>query len=85
MSYLKSLFKFKYYSVFQKTRNKCINIFDIPYYKLLEKYMKFLGQDPRQRDGFRNIIVIVMVASISGILIPTVRNVMLNILEIFLR
>ncbi|XP_006615140.2 uncharacterized protein LOC102673807 [Apis dorsata] len=57
--------------IFQKTRNKCINIFDIPYYKLLEKYMKFLGQDPRQRDGFRNIIVITMVTSISGILIPT--------------
>ncbi|XP_031771341.1 putative odorant receptor 71a isoform X2 [Apis florea] len=57
--------------VFQKTRNKCTNIFDIPYYKLLEKYMKFLGQDPRQRDGFRNIIVIAMVTSISGILIPT--------------
>lgn len=40
--------------------------------------MKFLGQDPRQRDGFRNIIVIVMVASISGILIPTVRNVIVE-------
>lgn len=34
--------------------------------------MKFLGQDPRQRDDFRNIIVIAMVTSISGILIPTV-------------
>ncbi|XP_048265906.1 uncharacterized protein LOC105665636 [Bombus terrestris] len=46
-------------------------MFDIPYYKMLEKYLQVVGQDPRQRDIFRSIIVTIMVTSITGILVPT--------------
>ncbi|XP_071873043.1 uncharacterized protein [Bombus fervidus] len=46
-------------------------MFDIPYYKMLEKYLQIVGQDPRQRDIFRSIIVTIMVISITGILVPT--------------
>lgn len=49
-------------------------MFDIPYYKMLEKYLQIVGQDPRQRDIFRSIIVTIMVISITGILVPTVRE-----------
>ncbi|KAK9306166.1 hypothetical protein QLX08_003060 [Tetragonisca angustula] len=38
---------------------------------MIEKYLQFLGQDPRQSDKFRNIIVTVMVTSITGIVVPT--------------
>ncbi|XP_033180583.1 uncharacterized protein LOC117152538 [Bombus impatiens] len=50
-------------------------MFDIPYYKMLEKYLQIVGQDPRQRDIFRSIIVTIMVTSITGILVPTLLEV----------
>ena len=52
---------------------------------MLEKYLQFLGQDPRQRDKFRNVIVTVMVTSITGIVVPTVRKInhMVHFIEMF--
>ncbi|XP_016770783.1 odorant receptor 63a-like isoform X3 [Apis mellifera] len=58
-------------SVFQKTKKQHNEIYDIPYYKMMEKYIRFLGQDPRQKNEFRNIIVFILVISIASILIPT--------------
>lgn len=60
--------------VFQKTRRQCPDIFDIPYYKMVEKYFQLLGQDPRLKNEFRNFIVTVVVISISGNIVPTVRK-----------
>lgn len=62
-------------SVFQKTKNQHNEIYDIPYYKMMEKYIRFLGQDPRQKNEFRNIIVFTLVIGIASILIPTVRKI----------
>ena len=62
-------------SVFQKTKKQHNEIYDIPYYKMMEKYIRFLGQDPRQKNEFRNIIVFILVISIASILIPTVRKI----------
>ena len=62
-------------SVFQKTKKQHNEIYDIPYYKMMEKYIRFLGQDPRQKNEFRNIIVFILVMSIASILIPTVRKI----------
>ncbi|XP_043594043.1 uncharacterized protein LOC122572732 [Bombus pyrosoma] len=38
---------------------------------MLEKYLQLLGQDPRQKNGFRNFIVTAVVISIVGNIIPT--------------
>ncbi|XP_031366026.1 uncharacterized protein LOC102674214 isoform X2 [Apis dorsata] len=59
------------YSVFQKTERQYPEIFNIPYYKMVEKYFQLLGQDPRQKSKFRNCIVTVVVISISSNIVPT--------------
>ncbi|XP_031776108.1 uncharacterized protein LOC116415452, partial [Apis florea] len=38
---------------------------------MMEKYIRFLGQDPRQKKESRNIIVFILVISIASIIIPT--------------
>ncbi|XP_031366028.1 uncharacterized protein LOC102674214 isoform X4 [Apis dorsata] len=58
-------------NIFQKTGRQCPDIFDIPYYKMVEKYFQLLGQDPRLKNEFRNFIVTVVVISISGNIVPT--------------
>ncbi|KAK1126046.1 hypothetical protein K0M31_005573 [Melipona bicolor] len=50
------------------------DIFDVPYYKTLEKYMQLLGQDPRQKNGVRNFIVTAVMISITANIVPTVRK-----------
>lgn len=60
--------------MFQKTGREYSNIFDIPYYKVLKKYLQFLGQDPYQECKYRNIITIIMLISMIAIFIPTVRK-----------
>nr|XP_033190328.1 odorant receptor 49a-like [Bombus vancouverensis nearcticus] len=44
------------------------NIYDIPYYNTIKKYLRFLGLDPHQKYGL--IIVIIMVISMTSGLIP---------------
>ncbi|XP_050580530.1 uncharacterized protein LOC126917572 isoform X1 [Bombus affinis] len=56
---------------FQETDRQSSDIFDVPHYKMLEKYLQLLGQDPRQKNGFRNFIVTAVVISIIGNIIPT--------------
>lgn len=51
------------------------DIFDILYYKMARKYLQLLGQDPQQTNEFRNIIVIIVVISITGNIVPTVRKI----------
>ena len=46
---------------------------------MLEKYLQLLGQDPRQKNGFRNFIVTAVVISIIGNIIPTVRKDLVNL------
>ncbi|XP_043511733.1 uncharacterized protein LOC122529552 [Frieseomelitta varia] len=58
-------------SLFQETESHLFDIFDIPYYKILERYLQLLGQDPRQKKKFRNTILTIVVISIVSILIPT--------------
>lgn len=41
---------------------------------MVEKYFQLLGQDPRLKNEFRNFIVTVVVISISGNIVPTVRK-----------
>lgn len=36
--------------------------------------MQLLGQDPRQKNGFRNFIVTAVMISITGNIVPTVRK-----------
>ena len=36
--------------------------------------MQLLGQDPRQKNGFRNFVVTAVVISITGNIVPTVRK-----------
>ncbi|CAL7940363.1 unnamed protein product [Xylocopa violacea] len=55
----------------QRNRDQHFDIFDIPYYNKLKKYLQFLGQDPHQRKAIRNIIVTVLVISTTSIFIPT--------------
>ena len=66
------------HSVFQETESHLFDIFDIPYYKILERYLQLLGQDPRQKKKFRNTILTIVVISIVSILIPTVRKIYTN-------
>ncbi|XP_050580513.1 uncharacterized protein LOC126917570 isoform X6 [Bombus affinis] len=54
--------------VFQKTGEQYPNIYDIPYYNTIKKYLRFLGLDPHQKYGL--IIVIIMVISMTSGLIP---------------
>lgn len=61
------------YSVFQKTGDP--EIFHVPYYNKLERYIQLLGQDPRHKNSIRNMIVIIVVTSIASITIPTVRKI----------
>ncbi|XP_017754793.1 PREDICTED: odorant receptor 9a-like [Eufriesea mexicana] len=58
-------------SVFQKQRTHDRDIFDILYYKMAKKYLQLLGQDPQQTNEFRHIIVIIVVISITGNMVPT--------------
>ncbi|XP_043510772.1 odorant receptor 9a-like [Frieseomelitta varia] len=55
------------------------DIFDVPYYKTLEKYMQLLGQDPRQKNGFRNFIVTAVVISITGNIVPTLLELYISL------
>ncbi|CAL7940216.1 unnamed protein product [Xylocopa violacea] len=59
------------YLVFQRNRREHLDIFDIPHYKMLQKYLQFLGQDPHQRSETRKIILFVMMIATAGIYIPT--------------
>ncbi|XP_017754778.1 PREDICTED: uncharacterized protein LOC108546974 [Eufriesea mexicana] len=59
------------YLVFQKDKEQGPDIFDIPHYKMLQKYLQVLGQDPHQRDEVRNVIVTIVVISIVGIVVPS--------------
>ncbi|XP_060815195.1 uncharacterized protein LOC132906744 [Bombus pascuorum] len=54
--------------VFQKSGEQYPNIYDIPYYNMIKKYLRFLGLDPHQKHGL--IIVIIMVISMTSGLIP---------------
>ncbi|XP_017754776.1 PREDICTED: uncharacterized protein LOC108546972 [Eufriesea mexicana] len=56
---------------FQKNGGQDYDIYNIPYYRMLKTYLQFLGQDPHQKSGLRNIIVVVVVISMAGVLIPT--------------
>ncbi|XP_068965470.1 odorant receptor Or2-like [Bombus flavifrons] len=56
---------------FQETERQSPDIFDVPHYKMLKKYLQLLGQDPRQKNGFKNFIVTAVVISITGNIIPT--------------
>ncbi|XP_033314060.1 odorant receptor 9a-like [Bombus bifarius] len=60
--------QFSKYVVFQKTGEQYPNIYDIPYYNMIKKYLRFLGLDPHQKNGL--IIVIIMVTSMTSVLIP---------------
>lgn len=64
--------------VFQETESQLFDIFDIPYYKIFERYLQLLGQDPRQKKKFRNTILTIVVISIVSIIIPTVRKIYTN-------
>ncbi|XP_028523218.2 uncharacterized protein LOC107999654, partial [Apis cerana] len=67
------------FKVFQKTGREYSNIFDIPYYKVLKKYLQFLGQDPYQECKYRNIITIIMLISMITIFIPTIFEIYVSI------
>lgn len=64
--------KIKLLVVFQENNNT--EIFHIPYYKKITKYMQLLGQDPRHKSNTKNIIVIIVVINIASIILPTVRE-----------
>ncbi|KAF3426726.1 hypothetical protein E2986_04491 [Frieseomelitta varia] len=49
---------------------KTLEIFHVPYYKMIAKYMQILGQDPHHKTSTRNIIVIIVVTSIASIFFP---------------
>ncbi|XP_043594037.1 uncharacterized protein LOC122572728 [Bombus pyrosoma] len=65
------------YSVFQKTGDP--EIFHVPYYNKLERYIQLLGQDPRHKNSIRNIIVIIVVTSIASITIPTTIEILASL------
>ncbi|XP_050580533.1 uncharacterized protein LOC126917573 isoform X2 [Bombus affinis] len=50
--------------------NEGSEIFHVPYYNKLERYIQLLGQDPRHKSSTRNIIVMIVVTSIASITIP---------------
>ncbi|XP_071873033.1 uncharacterized protein [Bombus fervidus] len=54
--------------VYQKTGEQYPNIYDIPYYNMIKKYLRFVGLDPHQKNGL--ITVIIMMTSITTVLIP---------------
>ena len=54
--------------------NEGSEIFHVPYYNKLERYIQLLGQDPRHKSSTRNIIVMIVVISIASITIPAVRK-----------
>ncbi|KAK9306169.1 hypothetical protein QLX08_003062 [Tetragonisca angustula] len=55
-------------NMFQET--KTLEIFHVPYYKMIARYMQILGQDPHHKTSTRNIIVIIVVTSIASIFFP---------------
>ena len=69
--YIDNFIQFSKYVVFQKTGEQYPNIYDIPYYNTIKKYLRFLGLDPHQKYGL--IIVIIMVISMTSGLVPMVR------------
>ncbi|XP_043517841.1 uncharacterized protein LOC122532806, partial [Frieseomelitta varia] len=56
--------------VFQKTDYN--EIFHVPYYKNITKFMKLLGQDPRDKSSTKSMIVIIVTTSIVSIILPTI-------------
>ncbi|XP_071873036.1 odorant receptor 13a-like isoform X3 [Bombus fervidus] len=51
---------------------------------MLEKYLQLLGQDPRQKNGFRNFIVTAVVISITGNIIPTNMDAVIDVFPHFM-
>ncbi|XP_061937825.1 odorant receptor 63a-like [Apis cerana] len=67
------------FSVFQKIEKQRNEIYDIPQYKMIEKYIRFLGQDPRQKSESRTIIVFTLIISIASIVIPTILELYISL------
>lgn len=65
--------------VFQKI--DYTEIFHVPYYKNIDKFMKLLGQDPRHKNSTRSMIVIIVATSIVSVTLPTVREIYQSPLE----
>ncbi|KAK9306393.1 hypothetical protein QLX08_002911 [Tetragonisca angustula] len=55
--------------VLQKTDNR--EIFHIPYYKKITRYIQLLEQDPYHKTSTRHVIVIIVAISISSIIFPS--------------
>ncbi|CAL7940218.1 unnamed protein product [Xylocopa violacea] len=55
----------------KRNKREDLDIFDIPYYKMLQKYLQLLGQDPHQSNEIRKIILIVILISGASVFIPT--------------
>ncbi|XP_076547711.1 uncharacterized protein LOC143306002 [Osmia lignaria lignaria] len=67
--------------LFQEVKGRCNNVYDIPYCRMLRKYLLFLGQDPYQPDGIRTVLTIVMVTLLLGVTIPTSFQLYISLLE----
>nr|XP_012138745.1 PREDICTED: uncharacterized protein LOC100875437 [Megachile rotundata] len=59
----------------------CSNVYNIPYCKMLRKYLLLFGQDPYQGNGTRNVITVVMVLGLLGVIVPTSIEVYVSLLE----
>ncbi|XP_046143721.1 uncharacterized protein LOC114880725 [Osmia bicornis bicornis] len=67
--------------MFQEVKGRCSNVYDIPYCKMLRKYLLLFGQDPYQGDGIRTVLTIVMVTLLLGVIIPTSFQLHVSLLE----
>lgn len=59
----------------------CSNVYNIPYCKMLRKYLLLFGQDPYQGNGIRNVITVVMVLGLLGVIIPTTIELYISLLD----
>ncbi|XP_034176024.2 uncharacterized protein LOC117602304 [Osmia lignaria lignaria] len=72
---------YHYLIMFQEVKGRCSNVYDIPYCKMLRKYLLLFGQDPYQGDGIRTVLTIVMVTLLLGVIIPTSFQLHVSLLE----
>ncbi|XP_017889271.2 uncharacterized protein LOC108630467 [Ceratina calcarata] len=56
-----------------------LDIFDIPHYAELKRFLRFAGQDPRQHAATRIAIMVAIVISTSGVIIPSSLEVYLSL------
>ncbi|XP_026675078.1 uncharacterized protein LOC108631933 [Ceratina calcarata] len=67
--------------MFQSTKSRGSNMFDIRYYKPFKMYLQFLGQYPTQSRLIGNLNVTVIICSLVSLMIPAISQTYISIIE----